>query len=587
MSALIDAVAEIVENPQQRRAFESPSPCVVLAPPGSGKTKLLTTRLGYDLVHRIPQPHGAACITMTNAAAEELSARLAALGVERRSNLFVGTVHSFALRCVVRPYARIAGLDAIADAALAEEHDITGAFNAAAAELYGPYEDLVAVRETMNMRRNLLNYDEQERALGGPRLARLARRYEDLLLAAGCMDFHDLVRYAVQIVEVNEWARRALAARFPNLYVDEYQDLAPGLDRLVQALCFDESANAELFAVGDPDQAIFGFTGTAPHLLHELAQHPEVREVRLELNYRCGQALIDSSLQHLGEERTVRGRDAGGVIEARQCDAGFPDQCATAVELARQWVERGTELDEIAVLARAGWECDEVSDALRAAQLPVFIRRDRGFRSTPGTMLVEAMAAWATQPRDGRGVRLGDVLRRLRGLLRADHNFCTEVTGLMLRYRSLADDPATTFLDDLGALGLRRRLQTADRPDDLHQLSRMRRSVDAEGQLAGLTVSELGLRAKARGRVLVTTIHSAKGLEFDVVVVLGVDEGNIPLWRASTPQQVAEERRMFYVAITRAREAVYCLWTGWRDAKSGRRRHDGPSEYLVNLGLVS
>ena len=119
MTALAEIRAELVSNERQWEAFRAPGHCMVVAPPGSGKTKLLTARLAQDFLGEIGEPHGAACITYSNSAAEELDRRLLLLGVQRRSNLFVGTVHGFALNCVIRPYAAIVGLDDVVDATVA------------------------------------------------------------------------------------------------------------------------------------------------------------------------------------------------------------------------------------------------------------------------------------------------------------------------------------------------------------------------------------------------------------------------------------------------------------------------------------
>jgi DNA helicase-2/ATP-dependent DNA helicase PcrA len=587
VSALRHAIGELQDNEQQWRAFNSPSPCTVLAPPGSGKTKLLTTRLAHDLIARIPEPHGAACITMTNAAADELSDRLAELGVKRRSNLFVGTVHSFALRCIVRPYARLGGLREVAASSLAEEAEQRTARAQAVEEIFGPTQDPHAqdLVNTLEQRRNLLDYDEATTELGGSRFARLARRYEQLLLEASRYDFKDLVRYAVELVECREWIQRVLAARFPHIYVDEYQDLPPGLDRLVRSLCFDQRANAELFAVGDPDQAIFGFSGTAPHLLRELAERPDVHDIALEFNYRSPQLLIDIAVRHLGEDRRVRGRPTGGTIEAIECASGFDHQIRTAQELIKFWRGRGVAVDEIAVLTRFNRQLDEVVTAFEQVGLPVFVRRERGYRQTSATSIVEAMAAWSVQVRDGRGVRLADIIRRLRSIARVDELLLVECIAAMLRQRPKPDAPAREFVEELVDAGFNASLERTRGADDVQQFARMRSALGERGSLAHTTVAELGLRARALDRLLLSTIHSAKGLEFDVVIVVGVDQGTIPFFAARTPKEAAEERRMFYVAITRARDAVYCLWTGWRDTRYGRR-HDGPSEYLRALELV-
>src|SRR5438874_1237109 len=131
MSALAQARDELRENERQWKAFTTEEHCVVLAPPGSGKTKLLTTRLANDLVTRIRRPHGAACITLTNAAADELERRLDALGVDRRSTLFIGTVHSFALARIVLPYATVAGYPELSTPQVASDRQVEAALGQA------------------------------------------------------------------------------------------------------------------------------------------------------------------------------------------------------------------------------------------------------------------------------------------------------------------------------------------------------------------------------------------------------------------------------------------------------------------------
>ena len=136
MTALARAREELATNDRQWKAFTTDGHCVVLAPPGSGKTKLLATRLAHDLDTRIKRPHGAACITLTNAAADELQRRLDALGIERRSTLFVGTVHSFALTRIVLPFASVSGLPELADPRIASDRQVKAALDQAISEYY-------------------------------------------------------------------------------------------------------------------------------------------------------------------------------------------------------------------------------------------------------------------------------------------------------------------------------------------------------------------------------------------------------------------------------------------------------------------
>lgn len=579
MNALARAREELATNERQWQAFTTEGHCVVLAPPGSGKTKLLTTRLANDLVTRIKRPHGAACITLTNAAADELERRLNALGADRRSTLFVGTVHSFALTRIVLPFGAVGGYPELSNPKIASNRQVDAALDQAVNEFYGLGEGRY-VDSTVKRLRKMMDPDEWVRAGGS--VTQVSERFEQILHDQGLIDFDDIIIRAVDLVEEHAFVRRALAARFPHLYVDEYQDLAPGLDRLVRALCFDYTANAELFAVGDPFQSIYGWTGSRPELLDEMSQRPGVSVIQLDINYRSGNEIIRISSQALGEEREIRGLREGGTVSAHEVPEGFDHQLIAAAELIERYAKSGTSYDEVALLCHSNAECLETADALREAGLPVFVRDNDEYRLTPATLMVEALSAWAVLPRGQSGHRLGELLRRWRVFVRdAD----VVLVRLLVDSRELGDQPATEFIDALDELGLRRALANASRADDAIEMAKLRRSLTS-GKLAGLTLGGLAERARALGRVYVTTMTASKGLEFDVILMLGIEEGKIPFFNSTGPA-LEEDRRKFYVSLTRARHAVHIFYSGWFVWKtSGRVNNDGPSRFLCELGLA-
>jgi DNA helicase-2/ATP-dependent DNA helicase PcrA len=191
--------AELKENDRQWEAFTRIGHCVVLAPPGSGKTKLLTARLGEDLLSIIPPAHGAACVTLTNAAADELRRRIDSLGVGRRSTLFVGTVHSFALNSIVLPFAQAAGELSLGNVRVATRAQQDKAFSTALRETYSHGEDVRYVRSTLERCRKLAHDDAWYRA--GEAIRHLNRCYTALLRAQGVIDFDGIVEAAVDLVE--------------------------------------------------------------------------------------------------------------------------------------------------------------------------------------------------------------------------------------------------------------------------------------------------------------------------------------------------------------------------------------------------
>jgi DNA helicase-2/ATP-dependent DNA helicase PcrA len=583
MSALTEAIEQLRANDRQWEAFEAQGHCAVLAPPGSGKTKLLTTKLAEALVHDVVKaPRGAACITMTNEAALQLRRQLRALGVGRRPNLFVGTVHAFALSRIVAPFAAAAGRKELAASRLATDAEFREAFNAAFAAMgFRPFERAEVLGTTAKARQRLdLSGD---RMLGGAPIADMARRLQTELEQRHLYDFHDLVRHAVELVEDHDWVGRVLAATYPLVYVDEYQDLAPGLDRIVRGVTLRADTDSTLFAVGDPDQAIYAFSGAHPELLRRLAREPEVRCVSLARNYRCSSRIIEVSLRALGEDRDIIGERSGGSVTLHRVTGGEAAQTATAVELVEAAAADGVAYDEIAVLAPWGSDRDRCADALRAAGIPVYARTDAHWKTTSLTMLLEIMASWSTR-RDAAGVGIHELLDAFSGIVPAarEHAVLRDVTRILLD--GDPELPARDFVEGVTAAALQAYAADPTASEDARELARMRGALAAGGGAADMTIADLGARARAPGHVMAATIHGAKGLEFDVVVLVGADDGGLPGFNPDE-EQVEEGRRKFYVSITRAREQVHLIHTDCRVSSKGNTYRVRPSPFIAELRL--
>jgi DNA helicase II / ATP-dependent DNA helicase PcrA len=586
VSALSDSISDLASNPRQWDAFTTEGNCVVLAPPGSGKTKLLTTRMAHDLLTSVPLPHGAACITLTNAAADELRRRVDRLGVPPRSTLFVGTVHAFALRQVLIPFATMLGMPQYAAPEFISNGEKNQLIDSAIARVFGRRADIRFARSTVEVNRQRLATAEQW-SRTGPEITEVARRYEDELEQRGLIDFQKLVRLAVEFTEGHAAVRKVLAARYPRLYVDEYQDLAPGLDRLVQAMCFNYSTDTELFAVGDPDQAILAFTGTRPELLEELAAHTMVTPVRLERNYRCHPEIVAVANRLWRRRGSVRRAGSQACVTASFCPGGFAAQCAKAVAVVREADASGMELHQIAVICPGNYQCRQAADALRAAGLPAIVR-DEGYRHTAVTSLVEASAAWAVLGRESSGYRLGDLIGRHRAILGSSWTRAADaaLAGLLLRYARAAEQRAATFIGEFLELGADHALRRPALADEAPEVAAMTAAYTS-GALRGATVIQLADRARTTGRVEVTTMASSKGLEFDTVVILGADQGQVPFFTSlSDAEKMAEDRRKMYVSITRARSRVEITYSGFVQWESGKQTRDGSSQFLAELGLI-
>ena len=243
-------------NSEQFDAAREHGHCVVLAGPGSGKTKTLTAAMARVLVEDVVDPRGIACITYNNECALELESRLARLGIQSNERVFIGTVHSFALAQVIGPYARCIPGFLPADFRIATADECKEAIELAYAAVFNDQFDphsrwsFAAEKRRRDVDRSLAGWRGQNEEL-----ADFIEAYEARLRKRGLVDFDDMPLLAYRLVKDHGWIRDALRSRFPVLFVDEYQDLGHALHELVLLLCFE--GGMRLFAVGDYGAAIW------------------------------------------------------------------------------------------------------------------------------------------------------------------------------------------------------------------------------------------------------------------------------------------------------------------------------------------
>lgn len=585
MTCLRQAVAELETNPEQWEAFEHEGHCVILAPPGSGKTKLLTTKAVWLANNAVPSGRGLACITLTNPAAAELRARIRHLGQPVGRLITVGTVHSFAWSNIVRPFAAAAGHPEWSRYTLAPLQHTNLAMREAIRRVFDSDENTRHVDVTINRHRRLHPTDQESESVGS-KIRQAALEYEHLLREKDYVDFDSVVAMAVHLVEQHPFVRAVLHARYPYLMVDEYQDLAPGLHRIVTSLSLDEG-HSTLFAVGDPNQAIYGWTGTRPELLRELADREDVHRVDLRINYRCGALIAAAGQRILGDYagEVVTMRD-GGSVSARSEPAGLAAQATHIAVRILKLKADGVPLHEIAVLAPTNGDCDEIVGVLRRHGVPLYWRSG-AYSSSPLTMTLESFAAWAACGREDSGYKLGDLLDQWQqlGEWAAMRAGVDQVVAVLLA--TAVEASASEFVENivrvLDSIGTLSEL----RSDDANEVERMREALAPDGEMAAYTVRDLGGLRLREGRVEVSTLSSSKGLEFDHVFIAAVEEGKLPFFKSLRGSaEWIEDRRKFYVSFTRARESVEVLYSGWYQTSWGPKRH-GPSVFLRESGLIT
>lgn len=564
----LKAAEDLRRNEDQWRAYASDGNCVILAGPGSGKTKTITIKIARLLAEDVHRPRQLACITYSNSCVGELRSRMNGLGVDDGDRLLLSTVHSFCLTELVLPYAALAGIAAPNPLVVASPAQARKLFADAYREQLGGNAPNWFRMACDKLRRTLPDKDSDEWRAWTARETRVVEAYEALLLQSGLIDFDGLVLAGLQLVEKHEWVRRAILAKYPVIVIDEYQDLGLPLHRIVLALL---RAGIRIIAVGDPDQSIYGFTGAKPSLLRALARLNNVASIRLKLNYRCADRIIAASMALLPEPAEFRSHDGrDGEIHIHRLERSIRKQAdyvlGTLVPALLAANPSWTPGD-IALLYRTLNEGTPIAQAADALGLRYF-RLDNGspIKRTRLTEWLTDAARWCSGGWQTGTVSLSQLLKAWR---RMCHSITRESELLTARKRLIA----TLFSLRDGALPLHRwfsalrrdvldellqqELGLADEKDNLDELIT---ATAAGGALQTFTVEIFGNQGKSPDQINLMTLHSSKGLEFQAVIMVGMENGVFPSGYDKTDEQLEEAARLFYVGVTRAKTQIHLTY---------------------------
>jgi DNA helicase-2/ATP-dependent DNA helicase PcrA len=526
-------------NTEQRRAAEAVrGPVCILAGAGSGKTTTITRRIAWQVASGAFRSDEILAVTFTDKAATEMRGRLQRLGVE---GVEARTFHSAALAQLRRargePRERILATKALLLRQIGNSLPRPYRFR--------PAGDLATEVERAKNRR--LTPESYRRGLGEHTppippdlMARVFREYERRKAAAGLVDFEDLLELAVQMYEQDEWALAALRERYRAFTVDEYQDVNLLQQSLLELWLGDGD---ELCAVGDDYQSIYGFTGASPEWLLGLPSRlPHATVVRLEENYRSSPEILSLANRLVpqlgGAEKTLRAIRPGGPEPVLRGFDSSEEEAAFVLERVRALAAEGVPYEEMAVLFRLNSRSVDFEELFGDAGIPF-----------QGAALLA---------RDG-------ARQLLKGLRAAGFGSLADEVRRVAREQGLVEPLPE-------GVGERELVRQAD----LRRLCLLAEEFDDGSK----TVEEWleWLRARfdhgAEGGIHLLTLHRAKGLEFEAVFVPRVEEKELPCKQAvREPGGVAEERRLLYVGMTRAKRQLTLTWAG------------RPSRFLAELGV--
>ena len=564
-------------DPAQREAVTTTSgPLCILAGAGTGKTRVISRRVAYALATGVIRPQDVLVVTFTDKAAGEMRSRLAALG---HPGVTAATFHAAALRQLRHFWPRVHGQDP--PRIVESKVPILAPL---AAGLPGGYRylavrDLAAEIEWAKARRiGAADYIAGATAVArdGPLppdlMAGLYRRYETALQRAGLIDFEDMLARTIELIEADETVAAEVRDRYRWFSVDEYQDTNP-----LQASLLDGwlGGRRDLAVVGDEDQTIYTFTGaTSGYLTGFAARYPDARVVTLETNFRSTPQILALANRILAAGRGALDERSPGAV-ARPAKrlvtslpagpepsiAGFPSDEAELTGMRdsiRALSHEGTPYGSMAVLVRTNAQLPPIESALGAAGIGFHVRGE-GFFARPEVRRAIAVArSLARKSGEGSLVeRLAAAFERELGVRRTAAPEGDSAAGrhaAVLTLLELAED-------------LVRSDPAADAAAFVADVER-RIAIEAGGVSTGVEL---------------LTYHRAKGLEWEAVFLPAIEEGTVPIRQATEPLELAEERRLLYVGITRARRHLWLSWATRRTGSSGREGRRNRSRFLDGL----
>ncbi|MHB1534798.1 MAG: ATP-dependent helicase [Acidimicrobiales bacterium] len=550
MEAAADLLCDL--TPLQARAVQTgAAPVCILAGAGAGKTRVLTRRIAYRVHEGDAEADRVLALTFSRKAAAELRQRLCRLGL--RDQVMAGTFHAVAAaqlrrwwadRGVVAPTLLERKSRLLAPLAAARP----GLRGATVGELAGHVEWAQARLITPDGFADAARCASRVLPVPASELTALYRRYQDEKRRRGLVDFDDLLIRCAEAIEADPAFAGAQRWRWRHLFVDEFQDLNPLQHRLLLAWL---GPSSDLCIVGDPQQAIYGWNGADPGLLGAVTERwPGTEVIRLDANHRCSPQIVAAAAAVLGDagEGLHSACADGPAAEVRSYPSDVGEAHGVAGQL-RAAHRDGVRWSEMAVLTRTNAQLSVFQEALSAAGVPFRLAARSGLLDQPSARAVLTQLARRPQ---------------------------VSIQAVVADLKAAADEEGPD--DERAALAA-----LADLASDYRRADP---SASAAAFVAWLPAAVGDRTGDGAEAVTLSSFHRAKGLEWPAVWVCGLERGLVPIGRASTDAAQAEERRLLYVAVTRAGQQLRCSWAE-RRSFGGRSVPREPSPWLRVLNSAA
>jgi DNA helicase-2/ATP-dependent DNA helicase PcrA len=614
------------------RATEGP--VLVIAGAGSGKTRVLTDRIAHLVMEKGVSSHHILAFTFTNRAAREMRERLEAQIPGISDRLWVGTFHATGVKILRAEGERIGVKRRFsiydADDSLGLVKDILSKQAVGVGMMGSPS----SVRDRISRwKDDLMTPELVMQAVSDnieKRLAVVYREYENALKRANALDFDDLIVKVVELFSVHSDVKERYAARFRYVLVDEFQDTNPIQMALIDAL---SSGHGNLFVVGDDDQSIYSWRGArVEHILNFESLYPGTKVIRLEQNYRSTQTILDAANRVIAYNKGRKGKNLwtdGGKGEKVGLIVSMDEEteAMNVLNSVKALVADGFSPREIAVLYRTNAQSRALEDVFKLSSVPYQIIGAVRFYERMEVRDILAYCKLVANPADD--ISLKRVINvPVRGIGKTTYDALssiarskdTPITEVLKSAPAALGTAQKKRISDFAALleKLQGVAERSDAPevvraiiDETRYKDHLRRNYpDADARIEnvdevvaaaeaytedkddaslGAFLEEIALVAdidaldEKMGQITLMTLHNAKGLEYDCVIITGLEDGLVPHYNSlDTIEELEEERRLFYVGMTRARRRLFLSYANMR-RRMGMIEGGTPSRFLLEV----
>jgi len=587
-----DKLLANLNTQQQEAIIYEKGPLLVLAGAGSGKTKVLTHRTAWHIANKNISPEQILLLTFTNKAASEMKQRIETLSGAIPP--YSGTFHSFCVKLLRR---EAKNLDINKDFVIYDQADKKDAISEVLEKLnlpsdsYNPATIGHIISDAKNQMLSPLGYAEIAQSEKQEKIFKIYQAYENLMREVGALDFDDLLLRTVQALQKDSELLRRWQNRLTHIFVDEWQDTNKIQYELTKLLV---GAAENLTAVGDASQSIYSWRGANHQNIKYLQNtYPKIKVINLEQNYRSTQTILEAANKVIARNESHpilnlwTNNSKGEKIRIYKAQSGI-DEANWAAEQIRSLTKFEYSHSDIAILYRTNAQSRALEEVLLHKGIPYRLIGGVRFYDRAEIKDVIAFLRFLVNPKD----QISENRIKKTGVTRHKAMLDLQQEGLDLEKTKTLD-----LLDLVVKKADYLKKYARETPENISRLENIKelRSVASEfpaihdflENVALVEQEQMSKENNANGHagemVTLMTLHSAKGLEFPVVFIVGMEEGLFPHSRSLyDSSELEEERRLAYVGITRAKEMLFLSYAG-RRLYFGQKTNNPPSRFLIDI----